>query len=137
MGDGFASGSDPLADLVRVATSAVIRESAFFGQGAMLQGQCELVHTSLAQLRVTLLVGNELHSTGDTMQRSFKLATQAGEPSLDHWGFAVQTAMALIVVVLFTLTFAALEGFLLGDESLSALEAAMAISGPTKPEPTK
>ena len=67
------------------------------------------------------------------MQRSFKLATQAGEPSLDYWGFAVHTAMALIVVVLFTLTFAALEG----DQSLSALEAAMAISGPTKPEPTK
>ena len=43
------------------------------------------------------------------MQRSFKLATQAGEPSLDHWGFAVQTAMALIVIVLFTLTVAALE----------------------------
>jgi len=57
------------------------------------------------------------------MQRSFKLAPQAGEPSLDHWGFVVQTAMALIVVVLFTLTVAALEGFLLGGESLSALEA--------------
>ena len=47
------------------------------------------------------------------MQRSFKLATQAGEPSLDHWGFAVQAAMALIVVALFTLTFAALEVFLM------------------------
>ena len=82
-------------------------------------------------------MGNELSSTRDAMQRSFRLATQVGEPSLDHWGFAVQTAMALIVVVLFTLTFAALEGFLLGDESLSGLEAAMAISGPTKPEPTK
>ena len=35
------------------------------------------------------------------MQRSFKLATQAGEPSLDYWGFAVHTATALIVVVLF------------------------------------
>jgi hypothetical protein len=57
------------------------------------------------------------------MQRSFKLATQAGEPSLGHWGFVVQTAMALIVIVLSTLTVAALEGFLLGDESLSALEA--------------
>jgi len=61
------------------------------------------------------------------MQRSFMLATQAGEPSLDHWGFAVQTAMVLIVVVLFTLTFAALEGFLLGNESLSALEPAMSL----------
>ena len=53
------------------------------------------------------------------MQRSFKPATQAGEPSLDHWGFAVQAA------ILFTLTFAALEVFLSGDESLSAIEAAM------------
>ena len=59
------------------------------------------------------------------MQRSFKLATQAGEPSLNYWGFAVHTAMALIVIVLFTLTFAALEVFLSGDQSLSALEAAM------------
>jgi hypothetical protein len=57
------------------------------------------------------------------MQRSFKLATQAGEPSLDHWGLAVQTAMALLVIVLFTLTVAALEAFLLGNESLSALDA--------------
>ena len=69
------------------------------------------------------MVGNEPNSTGNTMQRSFNLATQAGEPSLDHWGFAVQTAMALIVIVLSTLTFAALEVFLSGDESLSALEA--------------
>jgi len=67
------------------------------------------------------MVGNEPNSTGDTMQSSFKLATQAGEPSLDHWGFAVQTAMALIVVVLFTLTSAALEGFLLGDETMSLI----------------
>jgi hypothetical protein len=35
--------------------------------------------------------------------------------------------MALIVIVLFTLTFAALEVFLLGDESLSALEATMSL----------
>jgi len=97
---------------------------AFFGTTP----KCDVAHTSLAQLGVTLIVGNELNSTGDTMQRSFKLATQAGEPSLDHWGFAVQTAMALIVVVLFTLTSAALEGFLLGDESLSALEAAMSLN---------
>jgi hypothetical protein len=57
------------------------------------------------------------------MQRSFRLAAQAGEPSLDHWGFAVHTAMALIVVVLFTLTFAALEVSLSDDESLSTVEA--------------
>src|SRR5215468_5452938 len=35
--------------------------------------------------------------------------------------------MALIVIVLFTLTVAALETFVLGDESLSALEAAMGV----------
>jgi hypothetical protein len=35
------------------------------------------------------------------------------------------------------LTFAGLEVFLSGDESLSALEAAMAIGGSTKPGPTK
>jgi len=66
------------------------------------------------------------------MHRSFKLASQVsriitGEPALSHWGFAVQAIMALIVIVLLTLTFAALEVFVLGDESLSALEAAMAI----------
>ena len=37
--------------------------------GPMLQGQCELVHTSLAQLRVTLMVGNELDSTGNELKR--------------------------------------------------------------------
>jgi len=57
------------------------------------------------------------------MQRSLKLATQAGEPSLDHWAFAAHAAMALIVIVLCTLTVAALEVFLSGDESLSAVEA--------------
>jgi hypothetical protein len=77
------------------------------------------------------------------MQRSsFKLASQvsrkiAAEPSLSHWGFAAHAAMALIVIVLLTLTSAALETFLSGDESLSALEAAMAISGSTKPGLTK
>ena len=39
-----------------------------FSVGSMLQGQCELVHTSLAQLRVTLMVGNELNSTGNEMK---------------------------------------------------------------------
>ena len=58
-----------------------------------------------------MLVGNELSSTRDAMQRSFRLATQVGEPSPDHWGFAVHTAMALIVIVLFTLTFAAWKYF--------------------------
>ena len=35
-----------------------------FSHQPMLQRQCELVHTSLAQLRVTLMVGNELNSMG-------------------------------------------------------------------------
>ena len=66
-----------------------------------------------------------------TMQRSFKLASEAsckitGEPSLSHWGFAAHAAMALIVIVLLALTFADLEIFLSGDESLSAVEVAMA-----------
>jgi hypothetical protein len=66
------------------------------------------------------------------MQRSFKLASQVsriitGEPGLTYWAFAAQAVMALIVIVLLTLTFAALEVFVLGDETLSALEAAMAI----------
>jgi hypothetical protein len=62
------------------------------------------------------------------MLRSLKLADQVSrpKPSLDHWTFAGQVAMALIVIVLFTLTCAALETFLSGDESLSALQAAMA-----------
>src|SRR5262249_33480956 len=104
--------------------------------------QCELVHVAVAQLRVLLLVGNRANSTGgNPMQRSsFKLASQANrkiatEPSLSHWGFAAHAAMALIVIVLLTLTSAALEIFLSGDESLSALEAA--ISASTKPGPTK
>jgi ABC-type uncharacterized transport system permease subunit len=86
---------------------------------------------------------NGPNSTGDdTMQRSFKLASQAsrkiaGEPSLSHWGFAAHAAMALIVIVLLALTFAGLEIFLSGDERLSALEAAMAIGGSTKPGPAK
>jgi hypothetical protein len=61
------------------------------------------------------------------MQRSLNLTSRiiTGEPSLSHWGFAAQVAMAFIVIVLLTLTFAALEVFLSGDESLSALEAAL------------
>ena len=59
------------------------------------------------------------------MQRRFKLASQlsriiTGEPALSHWAFAAQAVMALIVIVLLTLTFAALEVFVLGDESLRA-----------------
>ena len=79
------------------------------------------------------MVGNGLSSTGGyTMQRSFKLASELRrtitvERLLTRWGFAVQAAMALIVIVLLTLTVAALETFLLGDESLSALEAVMGI----------
>ena len=95
------------------------------------QGQCELVHTAVAQLRASyvLMMGNG--HWGDTMQHGFKLASQAsrtGEASLSHGGFAVQVAMALIVILLLTLTSAALETFLSGDQSLSALQAAMAIN---------
>jgi len=70
-------------------------------------------------------MGNANSTGGNTMQHSIDLASQAGEPSLGHWGFAAQAALALIVIVLLTLTFAALEVFLSGGESLSALEAAM------------
>jgi hypothetical protein len=60
------------------------------------------------------------------MQRSLN-ASQDGQiitsqPSL---GFAAQVAIALIVILLLTLTLAALEVFLSGEESLSAPEAAM------------
>jgi hypothetical protein len=63
------------------------------------------------------------------MQPSLKLASQfsrtiTAERS-SHWGFAAQVAMALIVIVLLTFMLAALEVFLSGEESLSALEAAM------------
>ena len=71
-------------------------------------------------------MGKRAERHGDTMQRSLKLASQAGSPSLSHWGFAAHAAMALVVIVLLTLTFAALETFLSGDQSLSAVEAAMA-----------
>jgi hypothetical protein len=62
------------------------------------------------------------------MERSLKLANQVSrpKPSLEHWGFAGQAAMALIVIVLFTLTSAALETFLSGYESLSDLQAVIA-----------
>jgi hypothetical protein len=62
------------------------------------------------------------------MQRRLKLASQLGcTITIERLGFAVHAAMVLIVIVLYTLTVAALETFLLGDESLSALEAAMGI----------
>ena len=62
------------------------------------------------------------------MQRSIKPASQisrtiTGEPSLTRWGFAGHTAMALVAIVLLTLTFAALEISLSDDQTLSALEA--------------
>ena len=60
------------------------------------------------------------------MQRRLKLASQLGR-IITVEPFAVQAAMALTVIVLCTLTVAALEVFLLGDESLNALEAATAI----------
>ena len=70
------------------------------------------------------------------MQRSFKLASHASSRKvageLNQLGFAAHAAMALIVIVLLALTFADLETFLSGDESLSALEATMATGGSTK-----
>jgi len=74
---------------------------------------------------------------GLTMQRSFKLAqvSRTREPSISHWGFAAHAAMALIGIVLLTLTLASMEVSLSADESLSALKAAMAsraITGTTK-----
>jgi hypothetical protein len=71
------------------------------------------------------------------MQRSLKLASEAGSLSLSHSAFAIHVAMVLIATVLLALTVGALEVSLLADESLSTVEAAMAISGSTKPEPTK
>jgi hypothetical protein len=62
------------------------------------------------------------------MQANAKLASQVSvprQPSLSHWAFAVHAAMALIVILLVTLTVAALEVFLSANESVSALEAAM------------
>ena len=53
------------------------------------------------------------------MQRSITLATQGREPTEAYW------TLALIGIVRVTLTFAALEVFLSGDESLGAIEAAM------------
>jgi len=66
------------------------------------------------------------------MQTSLNLPSQVGyaitaKPTLSHWRFAALVAMALIVIVLLTLTLAALEVFLSGDQSLSALEAAMMV----------
>ena len=72
------------------------------------------------------MVGNGLSSIGGTMQRSLKLAGQLSR-IITVEPFAVQAAMALILIVLAALTVAALEVSLLGDESLSALQAATAI----------
>jgi hypothetical protein len=66
------------------------------------------------------------------MQRSFRLATREREPSLDHWAIAIHTTMALIVIVLVTLTFAALEQFAAGDQSVSAIEAASLFTDQTE-----
>jgi hypothetical protein len=65
--------------------------------------------------------GNELKSTGGTMHGTIKLATRGVEPSPAYW------TLALIVIVLVSLTFAAFEVFLSGDQSLSAIEAVMGV----------
>jgi len=71
------------------------------------------------------MMGNEHKHWGNTMHGTIKLAAQAGdrggEPSQAYW------MLALIVIVLVSLTFAALEVFLSGDQSLSAIEAAMGV----------
>ena len=87
---------------------------------------CELVHAAVAQLRVSLMMaGNEHKHWGNTMHGTIKLASQAGdrggEPSPTYW------TLALIAIVFVSLTFAALEVFLSGDQSLSAIEAAMGV----------
>ncbi len=46
---------------------------------------------------------------------------------LSMGSFAARAAMVLVAIALLTLTFAALETYLSGDESLSALEAAMTL----------
>ena len=62
----------------------------------------------------------------DTMQTSLDLPVgYAITAKPTHWRFAALVAMAFIVIVSLTLTFAALEVFLSSDQSLSALEAAM------------
>jgi hypothetical protein len=71
-------------------------------------------------------------------RRSFRLANQlsrkiAREPSLSYSAFAAHAAMALIVIAFLALTFATMEKFLSGDESLSALEAAAASSMWSRP----
>jgi hypothetical protein len=53
------------------------------------------------------------------MHGTIKLATRGVEPSPVNW------TLSLIVIVLVTLSFAGLEVFLSGDQSLSAIEAAM------------
>jgi len=53
------------------------------------------------------------------MHGTIKLATRRVEPSQAYW------TLALIVGVLFALTFAALGVFLSGDQSLSAMAAAI------------
>src|SRR5262249_7771156 len=62
------SGKGRIVPLTRSANLPRPSMAGAFSVGSMLQGQCELVHTSLAQLRVTLMVGNELNSTGNEMK---------------------------------------------------------------------
>jgi hypothetical protein len=65
------------------------------------------------------------------MQRSYDLSSSriitAAKSSLRDGVFPAHAAMAFVAIVLLTLTFAAMEAFLSGDESLSALEAAAMI----------
>jgi len=65
------------------------------------------------------------------MQRRFQTpspATRIVAPSLGRWVLAAHATMALVVIILLTLTLAAAEEFLSGGRSLSALEATSLIS---------
>jgi hypothetical protein len=63
------------------------------------------------------------------MQRRFHPPSPAShivapDQSAGHWVFGAHVTMALVVIVLLTLTLAKMETFLSGDKSLSALQAA-------------
>jgi hypothetical protein len=123
-----ASGAEN--EPIRASVSHLIAPPSQWSIRLLYNGKCELVHTAaLTAALHMLMLGNRRNSIwGHSMQPNAKLASHAsrtGEPSLSHWAFAAHAAMALIVIVLSTLTLAALEVFLSGDESLSALEAAV------------
>jgi hypothetical protein len=106
------------------ACSFVAARMRFMRLPRRFRGECELAHTAVAQLGVLLLMGKWAEQRwGDTMQRSFKLASHASRNiagELSHLGFAAHAAMALIVIVLLALTFCRSGSVLSGDKSLNA-----------------